>query len=164
MWDLCKSDWSDRPTLLFHREMYTHAGQFPIPSLGLKHLPPTERSFIWKLFTKQSSTALPPMHCATTMERILNQGTRNPTDILKGKGSRTKVNGNIPRLPPETCLSSTLSCPISRPFVLKGPKELRKPAKLKFTYFLLRTPGIDRSKGTVNSFLKSTNGPGKSGW
>lgn len=129
--------------------------------LGWQRLPPTEAS-LCKPVQKQNSTAFYNYPLRSHKgARSKSKDSKHNWHFEREKEVETKVNGNILRLPPETCLSRTISCPIIFwPFVLK---ELGKPAKPKFTYFLLWAPGIRQSKGTVSSSLKSTNGPDKSG-
>lgn len=109
--DLCKSDWRARPFLPFHGKCIHMLDSFQC-CLGWKCLPPTEAS-ICKPVQWQNSTALysSPLH-SHNGARSKSKDSKHNWHFEREKEVETKVNGNIRRLPPETCLSSTISCPI----------------------------------------------------
>lgn len=122
--------------------------------LGWKCLPPTEAS-LCKPVQKQNSTALDNYPLRSHKgARSKSKDSKHNWHFEREKEVETKVNGDILRLPPKTCLSRTISCPIFFwPFVLKVNRRARETCKAQI-HLLPPLDSWDRAKALLVILLK----------
>lgn len=120
--------------------------------LGWQRLPPTEAS-LCKPVQKQNSTAFYNYPLRSHKgARSKSKDSKHNWHFEREKEVETKVNGNILRLPPETCLSRTISCPIFFGHLFqKSSGNLQSQNSLTSSSGLL---GSDRAKALLVVPLK----------